>query len=651
MDATCTWANTNEQTPSLGFMHIDKARTPESPRSAPTKEFTIEGFEEYPLVNELRYPECWKKRFFVLCITIFGAIVNTFLFALFIVLTLIRLQLQFVGIIKKREVKRGVVGPPKDVSDRKICVVGCGTSSLVFLKEAVEQGMEVKAYDATTQLGGLFSYSYDFGQLTSSNFFTAWSSFPCSENDLPCRTVTFKEYCAYMNRFVDHYKLRSLMNFGTEVLKVEERPDGKFNVVTKAKGTSAQEVTEVFTNVVVCNGVNRHPSIPEIPGKESFKGRVMHSSEYKRPDELTGKRILVIGMGESGSDICLEMASVAKDLLITTRKGPGHVLTRYHNRMPNDVETSYAYHSIPRKMFVNPMACGKGTQSMPLWWRTKIWVESAFNVEQDDKAVEGIRSVDYTRYHWMCRYGTKTTGFIKACTDYGASYKETEAAKIDEKGVEFTDGTRYDCDVIFFCTGFKREMSILPEDLKNLNYRNDLWKKCLHPKYGNRLGFIGFNRPAIGAIPPLAELSARYLALSIAGRLPLHTQEEMMKTIKKERDYEEWLFPYDAKRLHSLCSHFETYIGFNLELGTDLRFMELLFKDPVLFHRLLFCQVTNAATRLFGYGSDYKTARKAVMITGMVPLPVQVIKTSLLLFSFCAAQLGLTDVPTGFHIW
>jgi len=635
----------------LPNMKIDEARSPESPRSAPPKWITTEGGREYPLVNSFVYPRNMKKLAAIsLVASIFFACDIALLFV-FITISLVRRFLQITGMLKYREFRRGKIGPARDVSDKKICVIGCGSSGMAFGKEAMELGMEFKAYDSGPFLGGLYAcWAYESGQLTTSNYFTAFGSFPCGVSDLPCRTTPFKEYVDYLARFADFYKLRPFLNFNTAVVKVEDRPDGKWNVYTKKQGTD-KEIVEVYTNVVVANGINRFPNLPEVPNKEKFKGRIMHSSEYRKADDLAGKRVMMVGLGESASDIALEIAPKAKNMLITTRKGPGAVLTRYHGAMPNDVETSIAYHSMPRRLWLNPLARGPTHSGLPLWWRTKIWIEKAFNRSQDDDEISICKEVEFTKYHWMCRAGTKTTGFIKACTNYGATYKECEIKSFDEEGVLLSDGTRHDCDVVLFCTGFKREMSMFPKDLHDVHYRNDLWRKCIHPKYGDRLAFIGFSRPAIGAIPPIAEASSRYTALLMAGRMALHSKETMQKDIQQDVEYEEWLFPYDAKRLPGIGSYFETWTTWQRENGTDIRWLTLLFTDPFLFHRLLFCQIIAAQGRLFGHGSDYAQARKAVSITGMVPLHVQCIKTFLLLTSCCVAQLGLTDCPYGFNLW
>merc|ERR1712050_17043 len=99
----------------------------------------------------------------------------------------------------------------------------------------------------------------------------------------------------------------------------------------------------------------------------------------------------------------------------------------------------------------------------------------------------------------------------------------------------------------------------------------------------------------------------------------LHSQEQMAKDIKQDIEYDEWLFPYDAKRLPGIASHFETWVMWQREVGTDIRWLELLFTDPRMFHRLLFCQLIPAQGRLFGYGSNYKEARKALRSQAWCP--------------------------------
>ena len=74
-----------------------------------------------------------------------------------------------------------------------------------------------------------------------------------------------------------------------------------------------------YAGVVICNGHNWEPKYPDYPGE--FTGATLHSSEYKTPDALEGKRVLVVGAGNSGCDIAAESAQHATRTLLSTRRG------------------------------------------------------------------------------------------------------------------------------------------------------------------------------------------------------------------------------------------------------------------------------------------------------------------------------------------
>lgn len=73
--------------------------------------------------------------------------------------------------------------------------------------------------------------------------------------------------------------------------------------------------------LVVATGIVARPRIPEIPGRSSFGGRVMHSSEYRRPEGFAGRRVLVIGVGNSGGEIGSELARAGARVTVAVRSG------------------------------------------------------------------------------------------------------------------------------------------------------------------------------------------------------------------------------------------------------------------------------------------------------------------------------------------
>jgi cation diffusion facilitator CzcD-associated flavoprotein CzcO len=112
--------------------------------------------------------------------------------------------------------------------------------------------------------------------------------------------------------------------------------------------------------VIVASGLYQQPVYPQLPGLETFGGRIMHSADYKGPEGLEGKRIVVIGGGSSGADIAAELSAVAAPVEMSARSGvwfvPHHIggqpfdfrLTRLGKFMPLRVRTS-----VFRKIILN----------------------------------------------------------------------------------------------------------------------------------------------------------------------------------------------------------------------------------------------------------------------------------------------------------
>jgi indole-3-pyruvate monooxygenase len=108
-------------------------------------------------------------------------------------------------------------------------------------------------------------------------------------------------------------------SFGVEVQRVTRRADDLL-VRTSAGERSVQAV-------VMATGWNRLPFVPALPGADAFGGLVVHSSAYRDPAPFAGKRTLVVGCGNSGAEIALDLAEHGVDVSMVVR-GPVHVVSR-----------------------------------------------------------------------------------------------------------------------------------------------------------------------------------------------------------------------------------------------------------------------------------------------------------------------------------
>ncbi|GMH73383.1 hypothetical protein TrRE_jg1716 [Triparma retinervis] len=134
---------------------------------------------------------------------------------------------------------------------------------------------------------------------------------------------------------------------------------------------------------------------------------------------------------------------------------------------------------------------------------------------------------------------------------------------------------------------------------------------------GPSLAFIGFCRPAFGAVPPLSELSSRYWALLLTGELTLDVDVAREKMLV-DKAYEERLFPRDAKRLQSLVQYQRTMNGLASLVGCAPALEQLQVSRPEIFERMVRSGFCAAQFRLSGPGA---MTEECMDILARLPLP------------------------------
>ena len=119
----------------------------------------------------------------------------------------------------------------------------------------------------------------------------------------------------YFNKYKEHFGLDKYIHFNTEVLSLKQAPDfdqsGRWTIRTRNHMTG-NETTDVFDGVLVCTGHHAEKHTPSFPGLGSFAGEVIHSHDYKDRRALEGKKVLIVGIGNSGGDLAVELAPVCR---------------------------------------------------------------------------------------------------------------------------------------------------------------------------------------------------------------------------------------------------------------------------------------------------------------------------------------------------
>ena len=394
---------------------------------------------------------------------------------------------------------------------------------------------------------------------------------------------------------------------------------------------------EQFDHLVVCCGVNGEPCLPPMPNKERFAGRILHSAWLKNVDMCKGKRVLLIGLGESGSDLTLQVARIAQSSCVLTRSGPGYIIPRYFGGTVADLDTSRIHHCLPRWF--------GGTRILKL----KNWIEDRYLGDTDDVAVLAQASLlNRARgLPWQRRFGTKNTGFVEAMVHHKTLYKCGEVVDVDVDAVTFTDGSRFECDIIICCTGFRPAFPFLePQLAQKLTNVRHLYKHLFHPDVGPSISLIGFVRPGVGSIPPAAEMQARYMAMLIAGKAQALPREQQWDVIRRDAERDMQQFPVDAKRVCALTDYLTYLDDMATLIGCQPPLRRLFFTQPRTWYKVVCGPLQVSQYRFAGPGAMAQHAAAVMQRVPTMPLPV--VAYELLWGVLCKllAALGLSSFQT-----
>ncbi|XP_069823694.1 flavin-containing monooxygenase 5-like isoform X2 [Dendropsophus ebraccatus] len=215
---------------------------------------------------------------------------------------------------------------------KKVAVIGAGTSGLVAIKSCLEEGLEPTCYERTGDIGGLWRFDenpeagrasiYKSVIINTSKEMMCYSDFPIPD-DYP-NYMHNSKIMQYFRLYAEHFQLVQYIQFKTTVCSVKKRPDfatsGQWEVITEK---DSKRETAIFDGVIVCSGhhTEAHYPLATFQGIERFKGRYLHSRDYKGPDEFKGKRVIVVGIGNSGGDIAVEVSRTASQVFLSTRRG------------------------------------------------------------------------------------------------------------------------------------------------------------------------------------------------------------------------------------------------------------------------------------------------------------------------------------------
>ncbi|TQM84461.1 cation diffusion facilitator CzcD-associated flavoprotein CzcO [Saccharothrix saharensis] len=381
--------------------------------------------------------------------------------------------------------------------DAGVCVVGAGFAGLAVTHELHVRGVPFTWLDRGTGIGGLWSYSagpaYPSLRLNTSKGPTAFSWAPMPEayptHPRHDQVAAYLDACA--RPFRDRVELR------TAVEHVRPHGSGAWDVTTRDHRGATR--VRRFAHVVVAAGHHWTPRLPEppIPGIDSFPGPVVHTLDYHGADPYRGRRVLVLGLGNSACDIAADVSRVATSTVLSARRGA---------------------HVVPRRLLGVPW-----DELRHRWW----WTVLPFGARRLlAEAVLHARRGPLTAYGLPEPAERVLTEPLVVSDDLlehiarGAVTAAPAVRGVDHATVHFADGTSREFDAVVYCTGYRPDTTVVPEEvLCQADGRIALYLRVV-PPHRPGLYFAGFVRGVVhplGALTPVFEAQARWIADLVRG--------------------------------------------------------------------------------------------------------------------------------------
>lgn len=373
------------------------------------------------------------------------------------------------------------------------CVIGAGASGIAAGKVLKAFGIPFEIIEREDDVGGNWYYGkpnssvYNSAHLISSKTLSGYTDFPMPADypDYPNHT----QVLAYLRSYARHFGLYKQITFNTSVEQVERTDDGLWDVRLD------NGETHRYKGLVIANGHHWDPKYPDYPGV--FNGTSIHSADYKTPDLLRGKRVLVVGAGNSGCDIAVESAQNAAKTFHSMRRGYWFV-PKYLFGYPTDV--------------VNEVSVRLGT---PVWMR-RLVNRLILRVFVGDMQRYGLRKPD----HPLLSAHPLVNQQIMYFLGHGKIIPKPDIAELCGDSVRFQDGSIEVVDVIVYATGFNISFPFI--DPKHLNWRDnhpDLYLHIFHREYDN-LFVMGMIQPDSGQfwiVDMQAQLMAKFIRAMDSG--------------------------------------------------------------------------------------------------------------------------------------
>jgi len=374
----------------------------------------------------------------------------------------------------------------RDLRDRQ-CVVGAGPGGLAAARWLRALDVPFDVFERQRDVGGIWdidapgSPMYETCHFISSRTLSGFAGDPMPDSfpDYPRHDLVL----GYLRRHADRHDLRSHVRFETSVENASPRDEGW--VLRLSSGEQRH-----YGGLITAVGNEWRPALPDLAGE--FGGELIHSCAYRSPSQLRGRRVLVIGAGNSGCDIAVDAATHAAEATISVRRG---------------------YHFVPKHILGKPAdVFAAGSPPLPAWIEQRVF-EWLLRLLLGDLRRYGLPAPDHHIFETHPILNTQlldrlSHGDIQACAD---------VSRLEGTRAVFIDGTSRELDLIVCATGYRHGVPFLDDAILPDDDVSPLHLNLMHRRHPS-LWVVGHFTTDAGAFPIL-DLQAELAARAIAARL------------------------------------------------------------------------------------------------------------------------------------
>ncbi len=421
----------------------------------------------------------------------------------------------------------------------KVCIIGAGSSGLTACQVLGTGGIPFDCFEKGSMIGGNWRFENDNGtssayrslHINSARKLMSFKAFPMPADypDYPSHYQVAK----YFDDYAERFGLAEKITFRTEVVTAEPTGDGWEVTVEDADGARR---TERYRAVLVANGHHWSPRWPEpsFPGADEHEGEQMHVHHYRESEVLVGKRVLVLGIGNSAVDVAVESSRIAEKTFLAMRRG-AYVLPKFLGGTPIDESAPPVMSRLP----------------LPV---QRFFFSTLLKLSVGDMTDYGLPKPDHKLLE---AHPTVSSELLPRIGHGDIAVKPNIDRFAGGRTVRFADGSEEEIDLVVYCTGYEISFPFLDSKVFAApDNRMPLYKRAVSAENPG-LYFIGFIQP-LGPIMPIAEAQAEWIADLLTDRATLPSALEMRQEVAS---YDRWLKKrFVTSKRHTIEVDFHPYL-------------------------------------------------------------------------------------------